>query len=153
MRGAGTGGLTYSPAGAPSRAELTGLSDGPPSRGCRSFGSELDWNRARVPAPEGIALCRPVGPRNLNAIPTPFLCLPLSLPHLSPSAFFFSPLFILPPSKDTKVAAEERFGGSGSFSLWRATVWRGFLGSCFLTPQPSAPPPQPPCTFPRRKSP
>lgn len=91
MRGAGTGGLACSPAGAASRAELAGLSDGPPSRGCGSFGSEPDWNGARVPAPEGIALCRPVGPRNLNAIPTPFLCLPLSLPHLSPSAFFSPP--------------------------------------------------------------
>lgn len=103
MRGAGTGGLTYDPAGAPSRAELTGLSDGPPSRGCSSFGSELDWNGARVPAPEGIALCRPVGPPKLerNTHP-PFLCLPLSLPHLSPSAFFLSPPFHSPSLEGRK---------------------------------------------------
>lgn len=72
VRGAGTGGLLYRPAGEPSRAELTGFNNRPQSQGSSSLGSEPDGNGVGVRAPKGIALCRRVGPRNLNAIPTPF---------------------------------------------------------------------------------
>ncbi|XP_014409446.1 LOW QUALITY PROTEIN: phosphatidylinositol 3-kinase regulatory subunit gamma [Camelus ferus] len=58
-------------------------------------------------------------------------------PPFSQRILFFS-LSILPPSKDTKVASAERFGGGGSFSLESGCV-EGILGKPLLTPLLSAP--------------
>lgn len=116
VRGAGTGGVPYSPAGAPSRTTLTGLSNGSQSQGCSSFGSEPDWNGVGVQTPKGIALCRRVGPRNLNAILSPlfyaFLC---HFSTLLPARSFFFPSFFLRiqkwlPGKDLEVLGALLFG-------------------------------------------
>lgn len=132
MRGAGTGGFTYCPAGAPSRAELTGLSDGPPSRGYSSFGSELDWNGARVPALEGIALCRPVGPRNLNAIPTPlFMPSFVTSSPFSQRVLFISPSSFSLPRRTQKWLPRKDLEAVGAFLFGERLCGRDFWEAAF----------------------
>lgn len=118
MRGAGAGELACSRAGAHGQAEITGHSDGPPSPGCSSFGSEPDRNGARVLAPEGISPRRPVGPRNLNAIPN-LLFMPsfVTYPPFSQRVLFPPSLFSLSrrtqkwlPRKDLKAVGAFLFG-------------------------------------------
>lgn len=116
MSGAGAGGAAYTPAGAHSRAELTGLADGPQSQGCGSFVSEPDRNGVQVPVPAGIAFCRLVGPRNLNSIPNPlFMPSFVTSPALTQRVFFSS---LHPPPAFHSPSSE------GHKSGFRGKIWR-----------------------------
>lgn len=111
---------SYTPAGAPRQAELTGLFWPAPFPRLGQLRFRARPERSRSPGPWGVRSLQTSGTPKLERNLQPrFLPSFVTFPAFSQRVLFF--LFILPP-KDTKVASAERFGGGGSFSLRRATV-------------------------------